>query len=330
MHLIHSLGDLSSLPKADLHVHLNGAVPTNTVKKLLSPITDRLPDWFDIDTDLNVDRPVQGLQEYFKPWHVLKKLPYSIDCLNIMVESALKELAKDNVRYVELRNSLFNVAEINKISLEDALHWLIDSIEYASEQIGVEAKLILSLSRYNLDKEIIAKLLNAIKVVKSNGTLVGVDLSGNEDSPIIPEVRDFFIRAKHEYGLGITIHAGETGKIENIAWAIDDCEADRISHGLAAAKSEKVMSQLRDKDICLEVCLISNFLTSSVSAIDEHPVHEFIKNRVPFVFCSDNPCINMATLSENYKLFCDINVDNDLISSMYVQQQKYAFNQKKQ
>ena len=159
--------------------------------------------------------------------------------------------------------------------------------------------------------------------------MVGVDLSGNEDLPIIPEVRDFFIRAKHEFGLGITIHAGETGKIENIVWAIDDCEADRISHGLAAAKSEKVMNQLRDKDICLEVCLVSNFLTSSVSAIDEHPVNEFIKNKVPFVFCSDNPCINTATLSENYKLFCDINVDNELISAMYEQQQKYAFNQKK-
>lgn len=322
---IKHLGELSSLPKSDLHVHLNGAIPTNTAKKLLAPIIGSLPDWFVVDTDLQINSPVNGLQEYFKPWYALKKLPYSQDCLNLMVESALEGLANDNVRYVELRNSPFNISEINDISLDDALHWLIDSIEHASEKIGIDAKLVLSLSRYNLDKNKIIQLHKAIRAVKSNGTLVGVDLSGNEDSPIVPEVHDFFIRAKHEYGLGITIHAGETGKIENILWAIEECEADRISHGLAAANSEELMNQLRERNICLEICLASNFLTRSVPVREKHPIHEFSKHGVPFVLCSDNPCINMATLSENYKLFCEINGDNALLTTMHLQQQKYSF-----
>ena len=71
----------SCLPKADLHVHINGAIPIATVKKLLISKTDTLPSWFDLDNDLVVKEPVNGLQDYFKPWHVLKKLPYSKDCL---------------------------------------------------------------------------------------------------------------------------------------------------------------------------------------------------------------------------------------------------------
>lgn len=319
------LDGLLSLPKSDLHVHLNGAIPTNTAKKLLAPIRESLPDWFTLETDLQIQCPVNGLQEYFKPWYALKKLPYSQDCLNLMVESALDGLANDNVRYVELRNSPFNISEINDITLVDALHWLIDSIVVASEKIGIDAKLVLSLSRYNLDKDKINQLQKAIKAVNYNGTLVGVDLSGNEDSPIVPEVRDFFIRSKHEFGLGITIHAGETGKIENILWAVEECGADRISHGLAAANSVELMSLLRDKNICIEICLVSNYLTRSVPVINNHPIHEFIKYGVPFVLCSDNPCINMSHLSKNYKLFCEINGNIDLLTSMHIQQQKYSF-----
>lgn len=322
---IKQLDELLLLPKSDLHVHLNGAIPTDTAQKLLAPIGGSLPDWFTLETDLQIQCPVNGLQEYFKPWHALKKLPYSRDCLNLMVESAIEGLANDNVRYVELRNSPFNIAEINDIPLVDALHWLIDSIENASAKIGIDAKLVLSLSRYNLDKDKISQLQKAIKAVKFNGTLVGVDLSGNEDSPIVPEVRDFFIRSKHELGLGITIHAGETGKIENILWAVEECGADRISHGLAAANSEELMSLLRDRNICIEICLVSNFLTRSVPVINIHPIHEFTKHGVPFVLCSDNPCINMSPLSKNYKLFCEINGDIDLLTTMHVQQQKYSF-----
>ena len=98
------------LPKADLHVHLNGAITTNTAIQLLGPVASQLPDWFNLEVDLQINSPVNGLQEYFTPWYALKKLPYSKECLDLMVESALISLAGDNVHYVELRNSPFNIS----------------------------------------------------------------------------------------------------------------------------------------------------------------------------------------------------------------------------
>ena len=319
------LKEIHSLPKADLHVHLNGAIPTHTAKKLLTPITGKLPSWFDMDNDLQIKEPVNGLQNYFKPWHGLKKLPYSKECLDLMIESALSSLFDDNVNYVELRNSPFNISEINEIPLEEALTWLIHSVDTMSTRIGIEAKLILSLSRYNFSTTNAKKLLNAIRSINYNDIIVGVDLSGNEDTPISSDISDFFRTAKRELGLGVTIHAGETGNIQNIVWAINDCKADRISHGLVSYKSPELMDQLCQKNICLEICLYSNYLIRTVQAIEEHPIKAFIKNGVSFVLCSDNPAINNADLSKNYFLFKEITGNNDILRNMYDCQKRYSF-----
>ncbi|MDX9787277.1 MAG: hypothetical protein RBT11_10895 [Desulfobacterales bacterium] len=313
------------LPKADLHVHLNGAITTSTAIQLLGPVAAQLPEWFNLDNDLQINAPVNGLQEYFKPWYALKKLPYSKECLYSMVESALISLADDNVHYVELRNSPFNISEINQIPLEKSLEWLIEAIETASVKVGIDAKLILSLSRYGLSEEKIKKLSKAIQYVNFSSTLVGVDLSGNEDSPVIPDVEKFFKKAKEEFGLGITVHAGETGKIQNIWWAINECGADRIAHGLAAAESMTLMNEIVERKICLEICLCSNYLTRSIQKMKDHPIVEFIKQGVPFVLCSDNPSINNNNLSDNYTMFRSITGNDDCIDKMYENQNSYSF-----
>lgn len=68
-----------------------------------------------------------------------------------------------------------------------------------------------------------------------------MDLSGNENIPHSQELVRFFREAKEEYGLGVSIHAGETGNAENIRWAIEDCRAQRIGHGSAAHNNPKVL-----------------------------------------------------------------------------------------
>lgn len=317
--------NLTKLPKADLHVHLNGAIPTSIAYKLLKPIAHSLPEWFDLKKHLTVNKPVNGLQEYFKPWYALKKLPYSKDCLETLIGSSLLFLYNDNVKYVELRNSPFNISEINNIPLIDAIIWLIDSIEKWSQEIGIDARLILSLSRYKLNSTKIYDLLKAIRSLKYNSTLVGVDLSGNEDTPVDPEVEMFFKKAKDNFGLGVTIHAGETGNIDNVYWAINECQADRISHGLAAAKSRELMQELIANKICVEICLSSNYLTRTVSELEYHPIFTFIDQGVPFVLCSDNPCINNSNLSQNYKVFEEITNRKNILLSMFENQMRFSF-----
>jgi len=316
---------IKSAPKADLHVHLNGAIPTNVAKELLIPVKHSLPTWFDLESDLQVNEPVKCLAEYFKPWHGLKKLPYSRECLDIMIQSAIVAMKQDGIRYAEIRNSPFNISEINEISLEDSIGWLVESVKNRSVEADVDIRLILSLSRYGLTKDKIENMYNALGSFLGNDVIVGVDLSGDEDSGVPEEVEKFFTDVKNYFGLKVTIHAGEMGSIKNIEWALNACHADRIGHGLAASKSTKIMSQIKEKDVCLEICLYSNYLTGSIEDINLHPIKKFIEYGVPFVLCSDNPAVNGRTLADNYSIYNSVIISGVDCLEMYKRQLSYSF-----
>jgi adenosine deaminase len=316
-----------NLNKADLHVHLNGSVPANIVASLVEKYEIDLPEGFSeekIVKDLVITKPVLLLPEYFRPWLVLKRLPKGKACLQEMIRAVLGNLKKDNITYAELRNSPFNISEINNISLEDTLSWLIEEIAVASSKYQVMAKLIISFSRFRFDLKRANELMQAVKLV-NDGTILGFDLSGNEDDPIPFEACEIFRRAKDDLGLSVSIHAGETGKLENVLWAINDCKADRIAHALAATKSPEALEEIRDRNICVEVCLTSNYLTGLVKDLHEHPVITFIENNIPFVLCSDNPQTNNSILSDEYSKFIDITGRRDLIAEMYGVQLRYSF-----
>jgi len=314
-----------SYEKGELHAHLNGCIPPEVTKELVVRHGVEVPEDFDIELDLQILEPVSSLVEYFKPWLLLKRLPIGKECLLRMVDAAVETTRRDGVKYVEFRNSPFNICEINNVGLEEALEWLIEGLRASSLKHGVDAKLVVSLSRHNLELEKARKLLNAIRSRDCERLIVGVDMSGDENAEINDEVTRFFRRAKEDLGLGVSIHAGETGVAENILWAVDECGADRVGHALAAANSRKIMDRLREKNVCVEVSMISNLRTGSVKCIDEHPVTVFIENEVPFVLCSDNPQVHRSSLSDEYALFSKLTARLDLIETMYGRQMEFCF-----
>ena len=304
MNNCNSLIEIKSIPKNDLHVHFNGAVPTEAIKKLLKELKISIPPDLDLEDDLQILTPVNGLNEYFKPWRLLKLLPIGYSSLQFMMIETFKKLSEDNIKYIEIRNSPFYIGRINQISLEDALIWLIESICEAAQIYNIDARLILSLTRHEYKVEDSNNILSAIKRVNTRGIIVGADLSGDEDCTVDKrELSRFFKNVKSDLGLGITIHAGETGNQDNVEWAINECQANRIGHGLAAAKSKRIMELIKEKDVCLEVCLTSNILSGSYAAIESHPISSFIEYDVPFVLCTDNPSIHNISLSDEYSIF---------------------------
>lgn len=319
--------DFRLLEKRDLHVHLNGCIPPSVTAELLRLYSVDLPQHIvpeRLDEALQVREPVQSMDEYFLPWHVLKRLPKGRRCLRQMIDSALETLAADNVVYAELRNSPFNIADLNNISLEETVAWLVEDLQVAANEIGVEARWIISLSRFNFNTDRATALLQAI-ARENDGTIVGVDLSGDENQPIPLETSRLFRRAKDELGLGISIHAGETGSSENVRWTIDECRADRIAHALAAAQDRELMDAMARRGVCVEVCLTTNYLTGQVPDLNEHPVIHFIDHDVPFALCSDNPSVNNSPLSNEYEKFVQVFGRHDLISSMHSVQKRFSF-----
>jgi adenosine deaminase len=315
----------TEIEKADLHVHLNGAVPSEVMARLAKKHEVPIAEDFDIHRDLTMRGPVKGLEEYLKPWLVFKKLPTGRACLNVMVDTAFQAFAEDHVNYVEARNSPFNIPEINSVSLADSLWWLVESFQCYGRKHSIEAKLVLSLDKAHRSDTHAEALISAIKSVHHSNTIVGLDISGGEDGGIDSRIARLFKAAKEELGLGITVHAGEEGSTEMVGWAIKDCEADRIGHGLALAKSEELMNAAIEHEICVEVCLSTNYLSGQVSDIGAHPVKEFIARGIPFVLCSDNPAVNRSSLSREYRIFKAHLGNEQILYQMKERARRYRF-----
>lgn len=316
---------IPEMEKGELHVHLNGLVSSELVKKLLENNTVDIPQGFDLDKDLNVIKPAKSLSSYLKPWELLRLIPKSRTDLTLIVFDAFENLRKCNVGFVELRNSVLYIALLNKVNVEVAMAWLLEDISRASEYYKIKAGLILTVTRGDYSLVQLRSLLSAyIKLGKPN-LIVGLDLAGNEDIRVSDALAYEFVRAKIEFDLKVTIHAGETGNFENIAIAVNNFKADRIGHGTAAIKSKATLDLLREKDICVEVCPISNRLTNAVGESESHPVIEFINNEVPFVICSDNPSIHRSNITQDYIEFYRETKSSIHIEQMLKTQKKYSF-----
>lgn len=320
-----NINEIQLLKKGELHVHLNGLVSTDVIRRLLVRDRSELPTGFDLERDLNILLPADNLASYLKPWQVLRLLPKSKSCLKLIVESAFLNLKSQNIEFVEIRNSVLYIALLNNISIDEALYWVVSEIEEASERYKIKAGLILTVSRGDYAPEHMRALLGAYAKLGRPSTVIGLDLAGNEDITSPVETGLLFLNAKDKYGIKVTIHAGETGRIENIISAVNEFGADRIGHGTAASKSVEVMEMLKDRDICIEVCPISNRLTNAVNESESHPVIDFIDHKVPFVICSDNPSIHSSSLTEDYLEFYRETNSSQHLRDMYSNQKKYSF-----
>jgi adenosine deaminase len=243
-----------------------------------------------------------------------------------MFRSALQALATDGVVYAELRHSPFKVARLNDLSLRTALEWAVETVEDAKTVVqAIEPRLILGIDRANVDLGQIREVLGAFNALGRPKQIVGLDVSGDERFPIGRELARLLREAAEELALGVTVHAGEVGPPEHIWFAVKECGATRIGHGLSAAQSPPLIELLKKRDICLELCLRSNLLTSAVPSLKDHPVFAFIENEVPFVLCTDNPGVHAFSLSQEYRQFYELTGRADILDSMFTRQTRCAF-----
>lgn len=318
---------IERIEKGELHVHLMGLASTDLLRRLLQieQLKGNIPGEFNLYNDLNVQSKVRQLSEYLRPWQILKHVPTSKESLGLIVRSAFQNLQTQNITFVELRNSVIYLAHLNGISVSKALGWLVDEVGCASSEYGIVAGLILTTPRGEDACQNFELLLDAYVKNGKPEIVVGLDLAGDENLEVPPDLPRMFAKARGDHGLGVTIHAGESGQLENVFRAVLEYKCDRIGHGTAASRSRSAMDLLREKDICVEVCPISNELTGAVREGEPHPILELIKNEVPFVLCSDNPSVQHSCLSDDYLDFYRVTNRMDIIRSLYDRQKEYSF-----
>ena len=190
---------------------------------------------------------------------------------------------------MELR---FNPMKRNRGGEQDLDHIIaaaVRGMDRATLEYPVKPGLIFCLDRafpYELN-EIIAEKAIAWR----DRGVVGIDIAGPEAATFrVADYRRLFRRAR-QYGLGLTVHTGESGPVEEVARVVELLEPDRIGHGVKAAYDPRAMAMIRERGIVLEICPTSNLNTRVVSGWDEFRwiFDTFRRNEVRFTINTDGP-----------------------------------------
>jgi adenosine deaminase len=259
------------VPLTELHCHLGGAVAPAIMWGIAHSQGIRLPskDYWEFRDIITVSpRRGRSFDAYLELFHWTELIQSS----PLAVERSVYEVIggayrKNNVTVAELR---FNPMKRNRGGEQDLDHIIsaaIRGMDRAKLEYPVTPGLILCLDRafpYALNEIIAEKAIG----YRDRG-VVGLDIAGPESPGFRPaDYRRLFDRCRR-HGLGITVHTGEAGPVEEIKEVIEHLEPSRLGHGVKAAYDPRTMGIIRERGITLEICPTSNLTTRVVSGWDE-------------------------------------------------------------
>jgi aminodeoxyfutalosine deaminase len=272
------------LPKAELHLHLEGSVEPETMQMLA-------PDFTEAQIrSLYQCADFAGFIECYT-WvtrHLRQPSDYAL-----ITRHLLKRLAEQNVWYAEITLSAGVVLWKNQ-----DLEAVYQAVRHASAGAPLTVYWILDAIRH-------FGAGHAMQVAEMaagwvNDGVIGFGIGGDEQRGPAEWFADVYRFARSQ-GLHLTAHAGETMGPESV-WKALQIGAERIGHGIAAALDPALMRHLRDHNIPLEICITSNVITRAVKSLKEHPVRRLYDAGVPIVLNTDDPGIFGTTLSKEYEL----------------------------
>ncbi len=279
-------------PLADLHCHLGGAVTPAIMWGIAHAQGIKLPtkDYWEFRDLITVSKRSRSFDGYLQLFHWTELIQSS----PLAVERAVYEVVggayrKNNVTTTELR---FNPMKRNRGGEQDLDHIIaaaVRGMDRATLEYPVKPGLLFCLDRafpYELNEILVEKAI----AWRDRG-VVGIDIAGPESSTFrVADYKRIFRRAR-QYGLGITVHTGESGPAEEVARVVEILEPDRIGHGVKAAYDPRAMTMLADRGIVLEICPTSNLNTRVVSGWEEFRwiFDQFRRNGVRFAISTDGP-----------------------------------------
>lgn len=282
-----------TVPLTELHCHLGGAVTPAVMWGIAHSQGIRLPtkDYWEFRDMITVSpRRARSFDGYLQLFHWTELIQSS----PLAVERSVYEVIggayrRTNITTTELR---FNPMKRNRGGEQDLDHIIsaaIRGMDRANLEYPVTPGLILCLDRafpIHLNEIIVEKAI----AYRTRG-VVGIDIAGPESPAFHPaDYKRQFDRARRK-GLGITVHTGESGTVDEIADVVRYLEPSRIGHGVKAAYDPRTMDMIRERNITLEVCPTSNLNTRVVSGWDEMRwiLGTFKQHGVRFTINTDGP-----------------------------------------
>jgi len=287
--------DMDVLPKkiektftgVELHVHLDGSLTADLLVKLFKKHNVSIDlSKEELHSKITVPGRTTSLTEVLDPFFYFTPLiAGNLGVLEDIAHAFVQRQFDSNVFYTEVRYSP-HVLQGDK-SCEDVVSAVCRGLKRGQEEYGVVVRSLLCVMRHLPPKQGF-EIVNLVKKYQSQG-VVGIDLAGDEIK--FPNELFFEVFDKaNEAGLNITIHAGEAAGPESVTSAVTKMHAQRIGHGYHCIDNEDCYNMVREKQICLETCPTSSWRTAGVPQDwGMHPLHQFNRDHVNWVLCTDDP-----------------------------------------
>ncbi|HEV8264517.1 MAG TPA: adenosine deaminase [Gemmatimonadales bacterium] len=285
-------------PKAELHVHLDGALRPATMLELARAQGVRLPaDTPEALAKAMLVRDAQSLEEYLQKYEITLSVLQTAPALERVAYEFVLDVAAEHVRYVEVRYS--PLLHRPALTLAEAIEAPLRGIRRAEAETGTKVGLIVCGIRTRPPAESL-ELARAAVDYRSAG-VIAFDLAGAERGHPARDHRAAFEYAA-AHGMACTCHAGEGDGPDSIHQALHDCSARRIGHGTRLGEDPALLDEVIQRRIPLEMCISSNVHTHAVSSVAEHPFRRYLQQGVVVTLNTDGRLTDGITLTDEYYL----------------------------
>jgi adenosine deaminase len=283
-----------SLPKAELHLHLEGAVAAPTAIELARK--HGLAARVDEDASKLFDFP--DLEAFLRAYDVICKSIVDADDFHRVTYEMLTRCAGNGARYVEF---FFSPQAHQDVAYATMLDGIVAAMRDAAHDHGVQSRLIPALNR-ELGPEISMQFLDLV-LAHRRPEVIGIGLDYNEVGHPPALYADVYQRARNR-GLRVTAHAGENGPSEHVGASLDVLACDRIDHGYHVVDDPALVAACRERGVFFTVCPTTTTYTTTFRdlASPGHAIHRMFEAGLNLVINTDDPALFRTDLNREYLL----------------------------
>lgn len=286
---------IASLPKTEIHLHIEGLVSVDSIWSLISK--HRLNLGIESKEDLKQRFHVTSLNEFIDLFiNIIQACFLTEDDLTYLINDARTYLTRNNIRYAEI---FFAPTKLIRNGLD--FDRMVERLDQGAEELradGLEVRYIVDVSRgFGVENA-----MRNLDLTLANGSsnIIGLGLGGAEQAGPAKDYRPVFEKATAA-GLKVVAHAGEDVGPESVWDTIEILGAQRIGHGISAIEDKKLMAELARRAVPLEICPTSNLFTRKYArTLQDHPIRSFYDSGMYVTVNTDDPTLFGVDLNDEY------------------------------
>lgn len=307
------------LPKAELHMHIEGSLEPELMFKLAKRNGIELP--YDSVDELKAKYNFNNLQEFLDIYYQGCAVLQTEQDFYDLAWAYLERAKDDHVVHTEIFYDPQSHTD-RGIPFETAINGLYRAFDDAQNQLGISFHIIACFLRHLPEQDALDLYP---KIYENRDKILGIGLDSSEMGHPPEKYQNVFSQAKKD-GFKVVAHAGEEGPAAYVREAIDLLQVDRIDHGNRCLDDDILTAQIAKAELALTVCPLSNLKLKVVTDLKDHPIKTMLNKGLMATINSDDPAYFGGYINDNFIQLAEaVNLSDDEIFTLVENSFKASF-----